>query len=306
MRWRRSEPDWRLLEQLEFLFASQPVAAPRGIVGQALRLPSEGGTRGPKGQSGSGRVDKILAASPPNLTSSSERPIHLRGRDDALESRARDLLRSLGAKKLARKIRVEWNPRLKTCAGRADYREKLISLNPLLRDFTDDRLHAASGDAPKLECNKHSRLTSMPAVEGPSRKLECNMHSSLTKALGAISGKRERSSVVIDEVDRTLRHELAHLLAQWRAGRRRIAPHGSEWRRACRDLAIADEARCHNLPFASRSFPPRFVYVCPNCKEKFPRVRRIRRAIACLACCRKYNRGDFDARFRLKLKTNHE
>jgi hypothetical protein len=25
-----------------------------------------------------------------------------------------------------------------------------------------------------------------------------------------------------------------------------------------------------------------------------------------LACCRKYNRGDFDARFRLKLKTNHE
>ena len=51
------------------------------------------------------------------------------------------------------------------------------------------------------------------------------------------------------EIDRTLRHELAHLLAQFRAGRRRIAPHGMEWRRACTDLGIEGEARCHNLPF---------------------------------------------------------
>ncbi|HLW36131.1 MAG TPA: SprT-like domain-containing protein, partial [Chthoniobacterales bacterium] len=104
-----------------------------------------------------------------------------------------------------------------------------------------------------------------------------------------------------EEIDRTLRHELAHLLAQWRVGRRRIAPHGAEWRQACRDLGIADEARCHNLPFATRAYAARYVYVCPNCSEKFLRVRRIRRAIACLVCCRKYNRGDFDARFRLKL-----
>src|SRR5437867_2342553 len=54
--------------------------------------------------------------------------------DHTLESQARKLLRALGAHKLAREIRVEWNPRLKTCAGRADYREKLISLNPLLLD----------------------------------------------------------------------------------------------------------------------------------------------------------------------------
>lgn len=158
-----------------------------------------------------------------------------------LESQVRELLRALGAEKLARGIRVEWNPRMRTCAGRADYREKLISLNPLLRDHGD-------------------------------------------------------------EIDRTLRHELAHLLAQWRVGRRRIAPHGIEWRRACCDLGIADEARCHNLPFAAKVYPPRYVYRCPNCKEKFPRVRRIRRAIACLACCRKHNGGEFDPRFRLKLE----
>jgi SprT protein len=198
----------------------------------------EGGTRSPLG------VVKILAAPPPDLTSSAERPIHLRRRDHTLESQAREILCQLGANKLAREIRVEWNPRLKTCAGRADHRAKLIFLNPLLQNHGD-------------------------------------------------------------EVQRTLRHELAHLLAQWRAGRRRIAPHGIEWRAACRDLGIADEARCHNLPFATKTYAARYVYRCPNCRQEFQRVRRIHRAIACLACCRKHNGGDFDPRFRLKLITTN-
>src|SRR6478672_12968357 len=95
-----------------------------------------------------------------------------------LETKARQLLCSLGAKRIATELRVEWNSRLKTAAGRADYRHKLISLNP--------------------------RLMEHPA-----------------------------------EIDRTLRHELAHILALFRAGRRRISPHGAEWQQACRDLGIA-------------------------------------------------------------------
>src|SRR5256886_15618566 len=59
----------------------------------------------------------------------------LQQRDHALESKARELLRSLGADKLAREIRVEWNPRMRSAAGRADFREKLISLNPLLPEL---------------------------------------------------------------------------------------------------------------------------------------------------------------------------
>ena len=90
----------------------------------------------------------------------------------AIEETARELLRSLGAARIAGELRVEWNSRLKTSAGRADYRQKLISLNP--------------------------RLSEYPT-----------------------------------EIDRTLRHELAHILAQFRAGRRRIPPHGGEWRKAC-------------------------------------------------------------------------
>ena len=41
------------------------------------------------------------------------------------------------------------------------------------------------------------------------------------------------------EIRRTLRHELAHLVAYVRAGRRRIKPHGEEWKQACKDLGIA-------------------------------------------------------------------
>jgi SprT protein len=160
-----------------------------------------------------------------------------------LEERARDLLRASGAGRIAREFRVEWNSRLKTAAGRADCREKLISLNP--------------------------RLIDHPA-----------------------------------EIDRTLRHELAHILAQFRAGRRRIPSHGAEWRQACVDLGIADEKRCHNLPFPARTYAARFIYRCPNCRQEFPRVRRVRRAVACLACCRKHNGGEFDARFRLRLQSS--
>ena len=103
------------------------------------------------------------------------------------------------------------------------------------------------------------------------------------------------------EIDRTLRHELAHLLAQARAGRRRIAPHGLEWRRACADLGIAGEARCHDLPFPILRQKRRYVYACPHCRRDFARTRRLRRTSACLACCRAFNRGRYDQRFKLQL-----
>jgi predicted SprT family Zn-dependent metalloprotease len=163
------------------------------------------------------------------------------GRDSALEATAREILNSVNAVELAAEVRVEWNARLFSAAGRADSRRNLVSLNPRLRD------HDAA------------------------------------------------------EIDRTLRHELAHLLAQFRAGRRRVPPHGAEWRRACHDLGIGDEARCHTLPFPVKKRVPRFLYRCSRCGREFPRVRRIKRSVACLECCRKFNRGKFDPKARLRL-----
>jgi predicted SprT family Zn-dependent metalloprotease len=182
------------------------------------------------------RFEQLDFFTPPVTSASS-----LRGRDAKLEAKAKELLRSVSADKLVPLVRVEWNGRLRSAAGRAVYQRTLVSLNPRLHEH---------GEA---------------------------------------------------EIDRTLRHELAHLVAQLRAGRRRIPPHGQQWREACRDLGIADEQRCHTLPFPTRARTRRFLYRCPNCKTDFPRVRRIRRAVACLACCRKHNRGDFDERFKLRL-----
>jgi len=163
------------------------------------------------------------------------------GRDFALEEKAREMLRPLNADELAASIHVEWNARLFSAAGRADFRRKLVSLNPRLREH----------DA--------------------------------------------------EEIDRTLRHEVAHLLAQFRAGRRRVPPHGTEWRNACRDLGIADESRTHSLPFPIQRRVRRHLYKCPRCGKEFPRVRRIRRAVACLDCCRKFNQGKFLRTAQLRL-----
>src|SRR5260370_20108145 len=206
----------RLLRELEFAFEqfATRLVERNDSAGQALRLPAR-------------------------QTATDAVALQLRGRDAGLETEASELLRSLGATRIATEIRVEWNFRLKTAAGRADYRQKLISLNPRL-------------------------------VEHPA------------------------------EIDRTLRHEVAHILAQFRGkSRRRISPHGSEWQQACRDLGIADEKRCHTLPFPAKRYAPRFIYRCPNCPRDFTRVRKIKRTVACLACCRAHKRGEVRARFPL-------
>lgn len=104
-----------------------------------------------------------------------------------------------------------------------------------------------------------------------------------------------------EEVQITLRHELAHLVAQARAGRRRVAPHGAEWQAACRDLGIPNEARCHNLPFKQRRVTRRYFYQCPECGEILARVRPIKRRVACVKCCRKYNHGKYSEQFRFHM-----
>ncbi len=99
------------------------------------------------------------------------------------------------------------------------------------------------------------------------------------------------------EVSRTMRHELAHLIAYTRAGRRRIEPHGPEWRQACVDLGMPDEPRCHDLPLPRRRQKPKHAYQCPNCLEVLMRIRPLKRHSACYACCSSYNRGRYGARF---------
>ena len=102
----------------------------------------------------------------------------------------------------------------------------------------------------------------------------------------------------LEEIDRTFRHELAHLLAQERVGRRRIDPHGKEWRQACVDLGLPGEKRSHDLPLPRHRVRPRHFYKCPGCGFELKRARPLKRNSACVKCCRAHNRGRYDRRFR--------
>lgn len=161
-------------------------------------------------------------------------------RDLILEEKARQLLQPHSSR-LAERVRVAWNSRMRTTAGLACYQRSEVILNPALKKISED------------------------------------------------------------EVNKTLRHELAHLLARDRSGRKRIAPHGPEWRQACIDLGIPNESRTHELPFARRRQQRKFFYRCPCCQETLSRVRKPRCKIACLPCCRKYAGGKYEERFRFEM-----
>ena len=196
-------------------------------------------------------TDSIPLAIPPEVQIVAQRPAPSwteEGSDEDLTSLAKELSKSLGLNRLAKRVTVTWNPRLKTTAGRAFRQSALIELNP--------------------------RLTQVDLVE----------------------------------IDRTLRHELAHLVSYARAGRKKIEAHGQEWRQACVDLGIPGEKRCHDLPFEGFRQRRKWAYECPSCGHILERVRRVKTAAACYRCCREHNRGNYDSRFRLlerRLKESH-
>ena len=100
------------------------------------------------------------------------------------------------------------------------------------------------------------------------------------------------------EPGHTLRHELAHLVANNRAGRRRIEPHGPEWRQACVELGIPGERPTHNLPLPQSRRARPYAYACPGCGGVVRRTKPFRFSCACYACCKKFSDGRFDDRFR--------
>lgn len=103
-----------------------------------------------------------------------------------------------------------------------------------------------------------------------------------------------------DEPGHTLRHELAHLVAQRRAGRRRIAAHGPEWRQACADLGIPGTSVRHTLPLPRRERARPYHYQCPACRAVVRRTRPFRHTSACYECCRQHAAGRYDPAFRFQ------
>ena len=150
-----------------------------------------------------------------------------------------------------------------------------------------------------------ARLLREAGAEAVAAQVAVVWHSRLSSTAGLA---RPASALVLlnprlkafpEEVERTLRHELAHLLAYARSRGRRIAAHGPEWKQACVDLGIPGESRCHTLPLPRRQVNRPHVYRCPRCDFHLRRVRPIkaRRRLACHDCCKRHAGGRFDRRF---------
>lgn len=99
------------------------------------------------------------------------------------------------------------------------------------------------------------------------------------------------------QILRTLKHEAAHLLANWRSGRRRIQTHGAEWQQACADLGIAGEPAFHELPLVRRRMARKFAYRCRHCGFTVQRVRPFQPYTACYKCCQRLNAGKYHSDF---------
>jgi SprT protein len=166
----------------------------------------------------------------------------------------------------------------------------------------------STGDERELTNVAAGLLRAVPGSEPLAERVAVRWNRRLTSTAG--QARIAQSLVLLNprltqfpgELDRTLRHELAHLLAYWRtsAKRRKITAHGPEWRQACADLGIADESRCHNLPLPRRRMPRRHAYRCPGCQAVLLRTRAMprRRSLACRLCCQRHAGGRYDARFR--------
>ena len=93
----------------------------------------------------------------------------------------------------------------------------------------------------------------------------------------------------------TIRHEIAHALAGYKAG------HGPEWVRKAREIGCVGK-RCYGSEVVRPE--AKYTHYCPNCGVGHARHRKTRTVTACRYCCDEYAGGKFDYRFLLKWKKN--
>lgn len=90
-----------------------------------------------------------------------------------------------------------------------------------------------------------------------------------------------------------LKHEMIHL---WLHVQGLPSGHTAEFRAKAK--AIGQPKTRHGIALpAPRSG---WIYSCLYCNGEFTRRRRYGRSVACLQCCKKFNSGQYDARFKLR------
>ena len=90
-----------------------------------------------------------------------------------------------------------------------------------------------------------------------------------------------------------LKHEMIHL---WLYVQKLPSGHTAQFRQKAKQ--IGQPRTRHNIALPSPKTG--WIYGCAHCGHEFSRRRRYSRAVACASCCKKWNKGQFDARFKLR------
>lgn len=94
-------------------------------------------------------------------------------------------------------------------------------------------------------------------------------------------------------LEEILKHEMIHL---WLHERGLPSGHTPEFRAKARAIGQPRIRHGIALPIPKSGW----IYACPICRAEFTRRRRYGRAVACAQCCKQWNKGRYDDRFKLR------
>lgn len=98
-----------------------------------------------------------------------------------------------------------------------------------------------------------------------------------------------------DAIREILKHEMIHL---WLYEKGLPYGHTAAFRAKARKMGQTKIRHDIDLPLPKSGW----MYTCGSCGESFTRRRRYGRPVACSDCCKRWNKGRYDERFKLKGK----
>lgn len=134
-------------------------------------------------------------------------------------------------------------------------------------------------------------------VRLPKMKLSYPLLVEAFEAKGLFAPEYEICGVVCRSSDEAIveivKHEMIHL---WLHVQGLPSGHTPDFRTKARRMGQPKTRHQIDIPRPRQGWE----YSCPICRSTFVRRKRFGRPVACAACCKKFNRGKFDERFKLR------
>lgn len=140
-------------------------------------------------------------------------------------------------------------------------------------------------DYPELVFN--SRLSSSAGRFFPGSRSVFFPRAPKIEIASYLMDESEADALILD----TLAHEMIHY---WLWVRRRPYGHTPEFTTKMRQMGVS---RFNSAP---KFKAHRYMYICPNCKRRFPARKKLSK-LACAQCCKQFNEGRYSDVFRLEV-----